>query len=638
MAMTAGGFRQVGLLDSADPGSSPIPTPSRTRLSRRLRAGAVASGAAVLALGASGTAIAAAEAPTLEQVLAPQPSDASPAASITVGPRIGGGRPATPGEHPFIVHVGIDAPPGDFACTGSVISPQWILTAAHCITQADGSFFPSPVFVTVTAGATDISTATPANRFAADLAVRPKDWLGWDNGFAHDWALLHLTKPVNVRGLPLPPGPHPGEVPGVVATLAGYGKLSEIPDVNTTTLHVGTAPILSDADCSFYFRAAYVPGLMSCTGPPPGSPPIDATTCKGDSGGPLFVRFGSDHLQAGITSFGPVPCQTLRTGGYTKVSSYSAVIGAELASRDPSLAAPAATTGGVVQQLTEGLEVQGTIDPNGIATAYELEWGTTPALGDEARTGLAGGQVGIEGGAYAGTGSSPVSVTARISGAPADTQIFYRFSALNVAGRSNGAVASGQTAGQAVPPPATPPPPPPVAQQQPAAIVPAPTPPRCMGQPATIVGTPGRDVIVGTPRRDVIVALAGHDVIRSRDGDDLVCAGPGRDSVSGGPGGDKLLGQSGNDSLRGQAGDDTMVGGSGRDNIHGGAGKDRGGGGGGRDILTGGPQADRLFGGSGPDILRGNGGPDLLVGNGGRDIGIGGPGRDRFRSVEVRRA
>lgn len=593
--------------------------------------------ALALTLGAAGAAAAASpEDAFKEQDLATPKANAPEPAAITAGPRLAGGRPATPGEHPYVVHLGINTPRGNFRCTGSVISPEWILTAAHCVTQGDGTFFPDPVSVTVTAGATDITGAPPQNQFPATNLFVPAGWLGADNSFANDYALLRLANPVSVRGLPLPPAPHGGEAPGVAGTLAGYGNVSEGPpgpDVPTNVLHVGTAPILSDADCGFYFGTSYVPGIMNCTGPPPGQSPVDATTCKGDSGGPLFVPFGSDYLQAGITSFGPTPCQISRTGAYTKVSAFSGVIADNLINQDSTLGPPVATTGAATAQFSDGLEVQGTVDPNGIASAFEVEWGTTRALGERAARGFAGDSRSVTGRAYAGQGATPTTVTARITGAPPSTQIFYRFSAVNAAGIARGTTASAQTAAAPSPPP--PPPPPPAAQQ--VTQVAEPT-ARCMGMTATIVGTPGRDVLNGTPGRDVIVALEGNDVIRGRGGNDIVCAGSGRDTVLGGPGRDKLLGQGGNDKLRGRGGNDTMRGGSGRDNIQGGAGRDRGFGDGGRDVLAGGAKADRLHGGGGRDVLRGNAGPDLLVGNGGRDIGIGGPGRDRYRGIEIRRA
>jgi hypothetical protein len=70
--------------------------------------------------------------------------------------------------------------------------------------------------------------------------------------------------------------------------------------------------------------------------------------------------------------------------------------------------------------------LNGTVNPNGIATTYHFEWGTTTSYGNSTTT------------TSAGSGSSAVTVNAAISGLTSGTTYHFRLVAVNSDGTSNG--------------------------------------------------------------------------------------------------------------------------------------------------------------------------------------------------------
>lgn len=86
---------------------------------------------------------------------------------------------------------------------------------------------------------------------------------------------------------------------------------------------------------------------------------------------------------------------------------------------------PAVTTAAASSITTGAATITGTVDPNGAATTYEIQYGTSSSYGLRSAT------------RSAGSGSDPVAISVRLTDLTPDTTYHYRLVAKNAAGVSN---------------------------------------------------------------------------------------------------------------------------------------------------------------------------------------------------------
>jgi len=104
---------------------------------------------------------------------------------------------------------------------------------------------------------------------------------------------------------------------------------------------------------------------------------------------------------------------------------------------------PSATTGAATSVTQGGATVSGTVDPQGTATTYRFEYGTSSSYG------LQTAEV------DAGSGSGAVDASANLSGLTSDTTYHYRLVATNAAGVTRGSDRTLKTDARPGPPGAT---------------------------------------------------------------------------------------------------------------------------------------------------------------------------------------
>src|SRR5438045_2445974 len=105
--------------------------------------------------------------------------------------------------------------------------------------------------------------------------------------------------------------------------------------------------------------------------------------------------------------------------------------------------APTAITGPVTTFSETSATVSGTVNPNGQATTWHVDYGRNTSYGSQTDP------------ASAGSGAASTNVSATISGLTPGTTYHYRFVAANTSGTTNGADGTFTTAGSPVPAVAT---------------------------------------------------------------------------------------------------------------------------------------------------------------------------------------
>jgi trypsin len=222
-----------------------------------------------------------------------------------------GGSAAPAGAYPSVARVTFG---GGFLCTGTLIAPNYVLTAGHCgsITGAAVSSPAAwpPALINVRIGGT--TTSNGESRPVSKATIHPNYLL--NSGY--DITVLQLTTnstktPTKVSGT--------SETglwtAGTLATIAGWGATKEGGSASSTLQHA-QVPITTDAYCAGAYGRSFSAQTMICAGYPEGG--ID--TCQGDSGGPLFSKTSTGVFRVvGATSWGEGCARKGKPGVYARV-------------------------------------------------------------------------------------------------------------------------------------------------------------------------------------------------------------------------------------------------------------------------------------------------------------------------------
>ncbi len=201
------------------------------------------------------------------------------------------------------------SPRARFFCGGSLITPDLVITAGHCVAPLKPR---QARKIEIVSGRTRLNNESQGQTARVASVLMPLDsrgkrrYDGRNGGAKWDVALLQLKTPLPGATIKLAGEDESDSwAPGHPVTTTGWGVTGFNNRKGSAVLRVANQVMLSDQVCRrFNGKRGYDARTMNCLG----GPATHSSSCFGDSGGPLVAAVGAEYRLVGLTSFGDPFC------------------------------------------------------------------------------------------------------------------------------------------------------------------------------------------------------------------------------------------------------------------------------------------------------------------------------------------